>query len=284
EGVAVPEPERLTWINRKRDEIKKEFKRLKDERIILENMAVPAIRERYSLEPPITPEELETFLTESPLTNHLFSKQGPGLYSLAFPKETLVTFDPKTADEKMESVKNLSYGSILFQDLLTALPTAHGIPNTQARIFRVSSQGSRQEVAYFCRTARSGVIELTTFRQLSATLRDEADLAPFSQRDLSQVESDVARRVRAEIDRERQALLNYENSKLNNLQAECSQILNELVAIEMAKRRLVSLSLVETSPKEPRSVLRQLLQTRVDRIPALAEAAGVDVEVYVLPH
>jgi superfamily II DNA or RNA helicase len=283
EGVTVPEDERVAWIRKKREQLREEFKRLREDRIILENMAAPASRVKDIHEAPITPEELETFFTNSILTHHLLSKQGPGVYHLSFPQNALITFDSKTADERIESVTYLSYGSSLLRELLAALPTADVVPKTQARIIKVTSRGAREGAAFFCHLA-AGVLEVKTFHQLSILIDEEKNLLLFSAKDLTETESILNTRIMTEIDHEEEALRTYETGKLKNLRAECGQILNGLVAIELAKRRLLSGSWEERGATEAKGILRRLLQTRVDRVPALAEAAGVDIEHYTLPH
>jgi len=283
EGVAVPEDERLTWVNKKREEIRREFARLEEDRIILENMAVPAFRGEPPSEPPVTPEDLEAFFTESPLTRHLFSKEAPELFRLSLPRDGLVTFDPKTADEKIESVTYLSYGSDLFQELLDALPKAESIPEMQAGIVRITVRNERESVAYVCNPGASGLGEIMNFQQLSLMVGEKNDLGPLTAKDLSELASTVKGRVETAIEREREALESYEAGRLTNLRAECKLVLDNLVAIEMAKHEAFVWSETNTDTPGAGMALRKLLKKRVDRVPALIEAAEVDVERYVLP-
>jgi len=257
--------------------------RLKEDRIILENMAVPALRGKPPYEPPVTPEDLEAFFTGSPLTRHFFSKDRPELYNLSYPREALVTFDPKTADEKIESVTYLSYGSDLFRELLAALPKVDTIPDTQARVIRIAARGEKESTAYFCKPAASSLVEIMDFQQLSVMIRGKNDLRPLTAQDLSEIESTLRSRVETAMEREREALESYEAGKLRNLRAECRQVLDDLVAIEMEKRWAILKSETDAGLYEAGTVLRRLLRERRDRVPALLEAATVDVEQYVLP-
>jgi len=283
EGVAVSEDERLAWINKKREELRREFARLREDRIILESMAVPAFRGEPPREPPVTPEDLEAFFTESPLTRHLFSKEAPELFRVSFPREALVTFDPKTADEKIESVTYLSYGSDLFQEFLAALPKVETVPDTQTRLVRIAVRSEKESAAYFYKPAASGLVEIMNFQELSIIIHEKNDLRPLTAQDLSDIRSSLRSRVETAMEREREALESYEAGKLRNLRAECRQVLDDLVAIEMAKHGALLWSETTTGTYEAGTALRRLLKERADRVPALLEAAEVDVEHYALP-
>ena len=289
EGVAVPHDQRLAWINAKRKELRERFELLRQDRLILENMALPTRPGEEPLEPPLTPEDLEGLLTSSPLTRQLFEKQGPGVYKLTLPRVSLVTFDPRTADEKVESVAYLSYGSELLKDLLASAPKSEEIGVTRARIVRVECRGPRQAVAYFCKLTPSGLTEILTLHQLADLVKSGVSLLPFDREDRSVVESKLRKRVEEELDRERRALDGHELSKLKNFQNECRQILDELVAIELARNRTLAFAEQEDAVSSfippdisGSKVLEKLLRTRADRIPALCKAAKVDVPSYAL--
>ncbi len=282
EGVTIPEDERLAWINRKREELQQKFERLKQDRIILENMAVPTHHGGSEPDSPVTPDDLERFFIESPLTCRLFSKEGPELYRLSSPRMALVTFDPKMADERIESVSYLSYGSSLFGELMASLPKAEVIAQTSAHVMRVASQGARESAAYYCKTKARGIVEIATLQELSAIVVDKEELASFKEEELSGLKSSFSRRIEIELDREQAAIDAYEDGKLKNVRVECRQILDELVAIEKARRLAVFAFDDLTGVAEDGTVLKGLLDKRADRIPALIEASGVDVGRYAL--
>ena len=74
--------------------------------------------------------------------NPFIGKPGvlPEIWAVGTRGQEGLTFDPRTADEKIESVTYLSYGSDLFAELLAALPKAETIPDTQARLVRIAVQ------------------------------------------------------------------------------------------------------------------------------------------------
>ena len=59
--------------------------------------------------------------------------------------------------------------------------------------------------------------------------------------------------------------------------------MDDLVAIEVAKHWALLGSETDSGASEAGTALRRLLKERADRVPALLEAAAVDVERYVLP-
>jgi len=91
---------------------------------------------------PVSPGDLEMLFTTSQATAHLFQRHPeiPDSYLLKWNGETLpVTFSAKCFDAHPETVRFLSYGSLLLTELLRSIPAPDSDPN--GGVIRLQSDG-----------------------------------------------------------------------------------------------------------------------------------------------
>lgn len=146
--------------------------------------------------PPVTSEELESFMVDSQALGHRFRKHPriTGAFRVRWEGEDHeVTFRADLADEYPDTLRLLTFGDPLFRSLLEE------VPKPQAPVFglaRVHSLQPGPTRAAWYRSSESGIAEIQYFatlrESLSPAASDDAFLADAQSAFLSVVESELA--------------------------------------------------------------------------------------------
>jgi len=292
EGIAQPPERREEWLREKKKELLEEYEELRRNRLIDEEMARRGKLPVPEGSPPLTPQELEGFLLSCPLTRDKFSKIREKVYRFSADglSEYKVTFDIDAAEKG--DAEFFSYNSPRMGLLLKSITSPAGGRNAIPHIVRVSAAApnGRAAVGYFCRPSSSGVVEISTFKQLREIVGGGVDsLIPLSEADIAEVRGRVQERLRGELTREEELLKERRRMRIENARLRCRGILDRIVAIAMRLEPVEEGLLLEGVRDEPSQTqvsmkLKELIRDKKYYVPALFKVVSVDLKTYSVPE
>ncbi len=253
QNLALTDPEeRGRAMPKTLADLEEEIERVRAEGLNLDAYIEQAIDAPPEPKPPATLEELERFLTSSALVGHRF-RAHPEIdraYLVRVGGEEVgVTFDPAVADAHPESVRLLTFGDRVLNQLLTDM--AKERPAT-GKLLRVATEDlPRRFVAWY--GVRDGqLLRIERFTDLLACLEGPA---PAWEEWKAQAQKDFEMAVAQRLEAERAALRQRAEERLSALQERGREILARATYVWAARARQKEADVAEISEVTLRSMI-----------------------------
>jgi len=232
--LALEEPKRRTA--RLRDELRsleEEIDRVRQEGFDLDAVLEEILEAPPKSIPPVTQMELERFLTGMPaLASRLrASPEIAGAYIVTVSGEdTAVTFDAAVSDEHSDTVRLLTFGDRILEELLSSV----GAPRRSlGRLVRIQTTDSpRKSVAWY-RTVDVGVSRVDALADLHAAASDSVSTADGS---LIEAEEDFARSLTHRLEAERDEAIRRVDERLSALRERARELLARATYVWAARQ------------------------------------------------
>ena len=146
-----------------------------------------------------------------------------------------ITFDPDTYDAHPNTLHYFTYGSELWDKLITFLYAAPQLDNTQRFILRLQTTEPLLRIGWYVWRKDRGLYRIADLNELDTVLQSQEHLAPWNEQRVSEAKADFIKSVEREwlqIWESRRELLRI---RLTSLQARAKQILAERALIALAE-------------------------------------------------
>ena len=291
EGAMIPPDQREKWLDEKSRELERQYEEFKRNKLVRDEMTrkdTPQPPDQRP-KPPVTPKQLEETLTASSASKEQFVKVQEGVYAFSHRtrRKTLVTFD---LDRMTNQISYLNYDSPILREVFESVPLYAGQEET--RVVRVSAnlQGpsSRTRIAYYCKPkGEAGLKEIMTFEELQTLLDSPETLDVLGETDRRQAQDLVDGAAIAEIKKEKELSEKYKEGVMESVRAHCRVLVDRIVAVQIALRNFSDSNLEQPDivelARQGRTELMRLAEHRQYSIPALVNAASIELAEYTLP-
>jgi hypothetical protein len=203
---------------------------------------------------PITLADLAAVLTTAPTLKDHFRRHEniPNAYWVQHEgKRIAVTFDPETFDTYPATLRLLTYGSPLLEDLLARIPTLDEALAPDGRILRLAVQKPLPRVAYYALDADGGTpTRLERLNEVQAVLATPPTPTDpeWTEARVAAARRDLEAQVRAEWDAIARAEARLAHAQTEALRAEAGRLLRDAALVELARGRQPQLLRDETYP------------------------------------
>jgi superfamily II DNA or RNA helicase len=216
--------------------LEEEIDRARQEGFDLDAVLEERVEAPEPVSPPVSWEELERFLTRAPALASRFRRhpeiEGAYLVTVGG-EEVAVTFDPTVSDEHPDSVRLLTFGDRVLEELLEALGKPH---RPTGALVRVQLVDARRPLVAWYRPDASGVSRIDRLEDLRAALR--ADPGGEVQLDEVQAlaEEDFAAAVTRRLEAEHQEALRRADERLSALRERARELLERATYVWAARQ------------------------------------------------